>query len=136
VQHDTNAQLEQLILLVLSLKRRLANVEDVAARASQNVQVGYPGGFGGGGGGTAGFMGYATVNIAARTFPGTSLAAGGQVDVYQDVSGVLTATGSNVIARCAVSRVTAAGHGIDANSWCWVEQDPYGTYWASPLDCT
>jgi hypothetical protein len=80
------------------------------------------------------FVGKATVDIAARS--GAALAAGGQVDQYYNNSGTLTATGRNVIAYCSVSRTTAAGHGIDAGTWCWVEQDGTGTYWASPLDCT
>jgi hypothetical protein len=129
---DLSAQLQSLVQMVNDMRRRLARVEDIAGQAAQAVQMS-PAGGPGGGGGSQGFMGKATVNIGART--GAALAAGGQVDVYQDVSGTLTAVGTNVIARCSVSRTTGAGNGIDSGGWCWVELDPFGTYWASPLDC-
>jgi hypothetical protein len=131
---DLAAQLQSLIQMVNDMRRRLARVEDVAAQAAQMVQMSPAGGPGGGGGGQQGFIGKAAVNIGART--GTSLAAGGQVDVYHDAGGTLGAVGTNVIARCSVSRTTAAGNGVDSGTWCWVELDPFGTYWCSPLDCT
>jgi hypothetical protein len=108
---------------------RLATVEQ-QARQYQGMTYGW----GGGGGGGQGFIGQATVAIGART--GATLAAGGQINAFQDVAGTLTAVGTSVIARCSVSRTTALGNGIDMGGWCWVEQDPFGTYWASPLDCT
>jgi hypothetical protein len=130
----------RIVRLELALARAQAQIATLTGQAaaletSARQASGMPYGWGGGGDGAAlGFIGKAVSAIDART--GTALAAGGQVDAYYDNAGTLTATGTNVIARCAVSRQTAAGHGIDAGGWCWVEKDATGTYWASPLDCT
>jgi hypothetical protein len=95
MQHDTSAQLQQLIQLVLEMGRKLRKVEDIAARASQNVQVGFPGGGGGGGAAAASYW----VMPAAGGLPGSTgtfpsiIPSSVNMTVYQSIGGALNVVG-------------------------------------------
>jgi hypothetical protein len=81
-----------------------------------------------------GYLAVATSAFAARsgTVPGT-----GTVDLYWFDGTNITATGDSLADVVNVSSTTmTSGNSIDSGMYCWVVQDAFGTWYASPLECS
>lgn len=79
------------------------------------------------------YLGVATSIFAARsgTTPGT-----GTVDLYWYDGTTLAATGESVNAINVSATTMTSGNSIDTGMYCWVQLDPFGIWYVSPLECS
>lgn len=71
--------------------------------------------------------------ITARsgTTPGT-----GTVTLCWLTGGVITSLSQMLTAYNASASTMTSGNGIDSGQYCWVQQDCFGTWWVTPLECS
>jgi len=81
------------------------------------------------------YLAVANGNISARsgTTPGT-----GNVDVcWINPSGpTITNIGPTIAVYNPSSSTMTSGQGIDSGQYCWIEQDPFGSWIVAPLECS
>ncbi len=80
---------------------------------------------------------YAAIAASAFAPRSGSTVSSGTVTVQWNNAGTLADAGLQTItAWCISSTTMTSGNSIDSGQYCTVWQDPFGTWWASPEECS